>query len=224
MDELRTDFQYHHDYIENYMEEIRDITKKVNKEEIAKAIDILFEAWKNNKRVYLMGCGGSASHASHFAADLSKTTMAPGKKRFKAISLVDNTPVVSAWTNDEGWRSVFKGQIENFMEPGDVVLGISVHGGSGKGNAGEWSQNLTYAMQYVKENGGKCVGLSGFDGGAFKDLCDACVIVPKESTPLTEGFHADIQHLIIFRLKHMIANYQEQSKQFQAQQKHDVTY
>jgi D-sedoheptulose 7-phosphate isomerase len=200
---MKTDQQY----IDDYFTEVVDITKKINREEIAKAIDLLFEAWKDGKRIYLMGCGGSASTASHFAADLSKTANVPGKKRFKAISLVDNTPVVSAWTNDEGWASVFQGQIENHMEPGDIVIGFSVHGGKGKGNAGDWSQNLTKAMNYVKSNGGKCIGFAGFDGGAFRELCDACIIVPKDSTPLVEGFHGDLQHLIIFRLKELIENY-----------------
>jgi D-sedoheptulose 7-phosphate isomerase len=207
MEELQTHHEEHDDFIGHYFEHVVEIMQQIDKAEIAKAIDILFEAWKNGNHVYLMGCGGSASTASHFAGDLSKTTLHNDKKRFKAISLVDNTPVVSAWTNDEGWSSVFQGQIENFMQPGDVVLGISVHGGSGKGNAGEWSQNLTKAMQYVKDNGGKCVGITGYDGGAFKDLCDACVVVPKNSTPLVEGFHGDIQHLMIFRLKQMIESH-----------------
>ncbi|MFZ2455037.1 MAG: SIS domain-containing protein [Candidatus Altiarchaeia archaeon] len=200
---MKTDQQY----IDDYFTEVVDITKKIDRVEIEKAINILFVAWKNGNRVYLMGCGGSASTASHFAADLSKTAIVPGKKRFKAISLVDNVPVVSAWTNDEGWDSVFRGQIENHMEPGDVVIGFSVHGGFGKGNAGDWSQNLTKAMYYVRSNGGKCIGFAGFDGGAFKELCDACIIVPKDATPLVEGFHGDLQHLIIFRLKELIENY-----------------
>lgn len=197
------------EYIENYFENVRDILETIDKSEICKAIDILFDAWKNDKNVYFMGCGGSAGTASHFAADLSKTTIIKGKKRFKSHSLVDNASLVSAWTNDEGWASVFTGQIENSIRPGDVVVGLSVHGGSGQGNAGAWSQNMTSAMQFVKDNGGKCIGLAGFDGGAFKQLCDACIVVPKESTPLVEGFHSDIQHLMIFRLKEMIAGYKE---------------
>lgn len=196
-------------YIEDYFEGIKEIAGNIDNMEISKAIDILLEAWKNGNNVYFIGCGGSAGTASHFAADLSKTTIVPGKKRFKAYSLVDNTSLVTAWANDEGWGSVFKGQIENFMKPGDVVVGLSVHGGEGSGNAGRWSQNLTLCMQYAKDNGGKCIGLAGFDGGAFKELCDACIIVPKESTPLVEGFHCDIQHLIIFRLKELIEGYED---------------
>lgn len=196
-------------YIRDYLSDVKDVCDKVDIKEIEKAIDILFEAWKKGNHVFVMGCGGSAATASHFAGDLSKTTIVEGRKRFKAISLVDNTPSISAWINDEGWESVFMGQIENFMKPGDVVIGISVHGGSGKGNAGAWSQNLTKAMQYVKDSGGKCIGLAGFDGGAFKELCDSCIIVPKNSTPLVEGFHCDIQHIIIFRLKELIRLYEE---------------
>ncbi len=192
------------EYVDAYLEEVRDIAGRIDRGEIKKAIDILYDAWKLGSHVYLMGCGGSAAAASHFAADLSKTAIVPGKRRFKALSLVDNAACVTAWTNDEGWDSVFQCQIENYMQEGDVAVGISVHGGKGRANAGAWSQNITKAMQYVRDNGGRCIGIAGFDGGAFKELCDACIVVPKESTALVEGFHGDIQHMIVFRLREMI--------------------
>jgi len=62
-------------------------------------------------------------------------------------------------------------------------------------------------MSYVRLKGGKCIGFAGFDGGAFKDLCNACIVVPKDSTPLVEGFHGDLQHLIVFRLKELIEDW-----------------
>ena len=197
----------HNDYIDKYLKEVKEIADTINKNQINKAIDILFDAWKGNNNVYFAGCGGSAGTASHFAADLSKTTLCTGKKRFKSISLVDNSSLITAWINDEGWENVFVGQIENFIQQGDVIVALSVHGGKGKDNAEPWSQNLTKAMTYVKDNGGKTIGIAGFDGGAFKEIADACIIVPKDSTPLVEGFHSEIQHLIIFRLKELIANY-----------------
>jgi D-sedoheptulose 7-phosphate isomerase len=197
----------HFEYIENYLNEVKEITEKIDRGQINRSIEILFDAWKNNNLVYFIGCGGSAGTASHFAADLSKTTMCKGKKRFRALSLVDNPSLSTAWINDEGWENVFVGQIENFVQPGDVVVALSVHGGKGKGNALAWSQNLTKAIQFVKDHGGKTIGLAGFDGGAFKELADACIIVPKDSTPLVEGFHSDVQHLIIFRLKELIEKY-----------------
>ena len=198
------------DYINNYFKEMNEITETIDKNEISKAINILFEAWKNNNNIYFIGCGGSSGTASHFAADLAKTTIVPGKKRFKSLSLVDNPSLLTAWVNDSGWESVFMEQIKNFINPGDVVVALSVHGGKGKGDAGSWSQNLTLALQYVKDNNGKCIGLAGFDGGAFKEICDACIIVKKDSTPLVEGFHSDLQHLIIFRLKELISEYEDQ--------------
>ena len=193
------------EYVDAYLEDVADIAGRIDRGEIKKAIEILYEAWRRGSHVYFMGCGGSAATASHFAADLSKTAIVPGKRRFKALSLVDNAACITAWTNDEGWDSVFQGQIENFMQPGDVAVGISVHGGKGKASAGAWSRNITKAMQYAKDNGGRCIGIAGFDGGAFKELCDACIVVPKESTALVVGFHGDIQHMIVFRLREMIA-------------------
>lgn len=79
-----------------------------------------------------MGCGGSASTATHFAADLAKTTMVDDNPGFKAISLVDNIPLVSAWVNDKGWGSIFAGQLGPWLTRNDVVVGFSVHGGTNK--------------------------------------------------------------------------------------------
>jgi D-sedoheptulose 7-phosphate isomerase len=199
------------DYINIYFQEVKEIMEMMDKNEIDKAINILFEAWRNDRQIFIVGNGGSASTATHFAADLTKTAIVKGKKRFKGISLFDNVPLVSAWINDEGWENVYLGQLENFFQKGDVVIGVSVHGGSGKANAGQWSQNIPRAMQYAKDNGGKIIGLAGFDGGLFKEICDACIIVPKDSTPLVEGFHVDIQHLIVFRLRELISNYTERT-------------
>lgn len=194
------------EYVKQYLADAQKIIDKFDIAEIDKTINLLFEAWKNGNTVFFMGNGGSASNATHFTADLAKTTMIKGVKRFKAIGLNDCIPLISAWTNDEGWSSVYRGQLENLMQPGDVVIGLSVHGGSGEGNSGLWSQNLTQAIQYAKDNGAKTIGFSGFDGGAMKRICDACIVVPAESTPQVESFHSVLQHLIIFRLKEMMAN------------------
>jgi len=190
--------------IDKYFTEMNEIIGKIDRGKIDEIIEMLFEAWENGNTIYCIGNGGSASTATHFAADLSKTTMVKGKKRFKAMSLVDNIPLVSAWINDEGYENVYTGQLENWFQKGDVVIGFSVHGGSGEGNAGAWSQNLPKAMQYAKDNGGKAIGFSGFDGGAMAKLADACIVVPFESTPQVEAFHVVLHHLIIFRLKEKI--------------------
>lgn len=199
--------------IDKFLLELERVIKEINKEKIQQAIDIIFDAWRKDKRVFLIGCGGSASTATHFASDLSKTIIVPGKKRLRAMALVDNIPLVSAWTNDSGWGSVFKGQLENWLEEGDVLIGFSVHGGSGEGDAGPWSQNLVQAMNFAKEKRAKIIGFSGFKGGAMKEMSDVCMVVPINSeplgTPIVEGFHVVLHHLIIAALKQKIQEHEE---------------
>jgi len=184
------------DYIENYLAETRKITETVSIPDIEAAIDILFEAWKNGNRVFTCGNGGSASTATHFVCDLTKTVAPPGRRGLKAECLNDNVPLLLALVNDNGFDSLYVEQLETKFEKGDVLICISVHGGAGKDKAELWSQNLLKAMAYVSDNGGKTIGLSGFDGGPMKDVADTCIVVPMNSTPLVESFHLVLEHLI----------------------------
>jgi D-sedoheptulose 7-phosphate isomerase len=168
---------------------------------------LLFDAWRNDCQVFLAGNGGSASTASHFAADLAKFCSVKGKHRFKAISLVDNMSWFSALVNDIGWENVYVEQLKNLLRKGDVLTVISVHGGTGEDKAGIWSQNLLKAVKYVQDNDGKVLGLAGFDGGALKNMADVCVVVPVNSTPLVEGIHLILTHLICTKLHELIENY-----------------
>lgn len=171
-------------------------------------VKTLLDCWRKRGTIFTIGCGGSASTASHFAADLAKATITKGKPRLKAIALVDNIPLVSAWTNDSGWESVFAEQLEPWLTKKDVLVCFSVHGGRGKGDAGPWSENLVAAMKLAKERKAKIIGFSGFDGGEIKKMADFCIIIPNRSkvygTPLIEAMHAVIHHGLIFELKERI--------------------
>jgi len=193
------------EFIRIYLQELESITKRITVEDIEKVIELLYEAWKEGRQVFLAGNGGSASTATHFASDLAKFASAEGKKRFRAIALTDNAPLISALTNDLGWENVYVEQLKNLMCEGDVFVAISVHGGSGVDRAGPWSQNLLKAAKFVKDNGGKVVGLAGFDGGILKQIADACVVVSINSTPQVEGFHVVLTHLICAGLHKLIA-------------------
>jgi len=168
-------------------------------------VRILYEAWKNDNQVFTIGNGGSASTATHLACDLNKWVSDQALRKFRAFSLVDNVALVSALTNDNGWNDIFYEQLRNFFRTGDVLVAISVHGGSGSDKAGPWSQNLLKAVKYAKEKAGKVIGLSGFDGGALKTASDACVIVPANSTPHVEGMHLVITHLMCEQLKTLVS-------------------
>ncbi len=188
-----------------YLEEVAQIVEKLDTGSIDKAVGILYEAWKNDNQVFTIGNGGSASTATHLACDLNKWVSNEAARKFRAFALVDNIPLVSALTNDNGWGDVYYEQLRNFFRRRDVLVAISVHGGSGSDKAGLWSQNLLKAVKYAKDNGGKVVGLSGFDGGVLKTASDACIVVPANSTPHVEGMHLVLTHLMCEQLKDLIS-------------------
>jgi len=192
------------------VEETATVIKVLYSKKMDQAIEVLFEAWKKGQWVYIMGNGGSASSATHLAADLAKTIcQTPNDRGLRAMALVDNIPLVSALTNDWGWENIYVNQLATYYTEGGVGIGISVHGGSGKDIAGQWSQNLLKGLQYIKDRGGKTIGFSGFDGGPMKDLVDVGIVVPAESTPMVEGMHVVLNHIIVFGLKEKICQYKD---------------
>jgi D-sedoheptulose 7-phosphate isomerase len=193
-------------FVGSFLTEFADVARRISEDDVNKTIELLFEAWKQGSKIFIIGNGGSASTATHFACDLAKTTLVEGKKRFKVISLTDNVPLLTALTNDNGFASIFVEQLKNLLEKDDVLIAISVHGGSGQDKAGLWSQNLLAAIQYAKDNHARTIGMAGFDGGAFKTMTDVCIVVPANSTPYVESWHAALEHLICSSLKERIQN------------------
>jgi D-sedoheptulose 7-phosphate isomerase len=192
-----------------YLDTVQDIGRALPHEDIQRVVDILYGAWHQGRAVFTMGNGGSASTATHLACDLAKCTIVPGRRRLRVMALVDNTPLVSAWINDSGFGSIFAEQLEPWLSEGDVLIGLSVHGGSGAGEAGPWSQNLPRAVSLAKERGATVIGFSGFDGGALREMADVCLVIPIDEeplgTPLVESYHVLLHHLICTALKLRIA-------------------
>jgi len=196
------------EYIDEYFSRMNNLLREIPKDKIEEVIETLYNAWEKNAQVFIMGNGGSASTASHFACDLAKGTIVTDRKRLKVASLVDNVPLVSSWTNDSGFGSIFVEQLRPWLKENDVLIGISVHGGSGTGEVGPWSQNLVKAMNLAKERKAKIIAFSGFDGGAMKEMADICITIPIDSeplgTPLVESFHVVLEHLVCSALKQKI--------------------
>jgi D-sedoheptulose 7-phosphate isomerase len=194
---------------EQFLAEVVRTIDKIDRNELFGVINRLLRAWRDGRAVYVMGNGGSASTASHFAADLAKYTAVEGRRRFRVLALTDNVPLVSALTNDDGFGSIFVAQLEAWIEEGDVLVGFSVHGGSGSANAGPWSQNLIRAIAKARTVGAGVIGFSGHDGGAMAELADHCVTVPVATaelgTPLVEGLHVVLHHLVVHRLRCLVA-------------------
>lgn len=186
----------HDAYIDAFLNESARLLDELPREDIAAAMDAIEGVRRNGGVVYTMGNGGSASTAEHLAADLDKTANDGQGKKFRAVTLVNNTPLTTAWTNDEGWESVYQGQLEDRIAEEDALVAFSVHGGSGP-----WSGNLVKAFRYANEQDATTIGIAGFDGGAFTDVCDIPIVVPVESTPQVESLHVLIHHMMVFGLK-----------------------
>ena len=197
------------DFVDTYLRQTAEIALATSREDLGRVIDVLFEAYLRDHTIYTCGNGGSAANASHLACDIAKFTWVDGKRRFKASSLCDNAALLSALTNDVGFNRIFLEQLDGRFDPGDVLVCLSVHGGSGADRAGPWSQNLVAAADFAQKKGGKVVALVGYDGGALRTMADASVVVPRAadghtSTPHVEGFHEVFHHLICERLLQMV--------------------
>ena len=139
-----------------------------------------------------MGNGGSGSTASHFVSDLLKTAIIKHEKRFHAISLVDNVPVLLAWSNDSSYDQVFEEQLKNYLSKGDIVMAFS-----GSGN----SKNLIAGLKFAKKNGAFCIGITGKSGGKIAKFCRICLKIPSEDMLTIESQHLTLCHCIITAIR-----------------------
>jgi D-sedoheptulose 7-phosphate isomerase len=194
--------------IDEYLQAMEEVGRGLSRAEIRRAVDILYVCWRRGGVVFAAGNGGSASTATHLACDLAKATIVPGRQRLKTVSLADNIPLNSAWTNDSGFASVFAEQLEPWLTEKDVLVALSVHGGSEEGDAGPWSQNLPRAVALARQRGAQVIGLSGFGGGALARSADVCIVVPIDTeplgTPLVESWHVAVHHLLCVALRERI--------------------
>jgi len=189
--------------IDSFLEGIKTMCDKIPREAVESAVDILFEAWRNGNRVFVIGNGGSASTATHLACDLAKN-VAANEAGVRAMSLNDNIPLVSALTNDNGFEDIYTEQLKTWIEKNDVLITISVHGGAGKDTAGAWSQNLVKAIGLAKSRGAKTIGITGFDGGLMRELVDVWINTPSNSTFQVEPLHVVVHHLVCECLRQRI--------------------
>jgi D-sedoheptulose 7-phosphate isomerase len=173
--------------IDGYFQEMQDILAEVCRDSVRMNISCLYRAWEQRKQIFVLGNGGSASTASHVANDLSKATIVAGMPRMRVISLSDNLSLITAWANDTSYDNVFKEQLENLIEPGDAVIGISASGNS---------PNVLRAMEFARQKGAVTIAWTGLSGGRLKDMVDCCVHAPTEDVGMIESVHLVIDHLV----------------------------
>lgn len=154
--------------------------------------DALWSAYREGKTVYVFGNGGSAALASHCACDLGKGTVINGNRRFRVLALTDNVALMTALANDISYDGIFAEQLTPLVEKGDIALAIS-----GSGN----SPNVLKALHVAREAGALTIGLTGFQGGKMKFLCDLCVIIPSDNMQVIEDLHVSVNHSVFTSLR-----------------------
>lgn len=179
-------------YFQDYPELLENLPYKT----IDAVVDILWEAYQQDHALFVFGNGGSAALASHSACDLGKGTVVNGNRRFRVFSLTDNIALITAWANDQNYADIFAEQLRGLVRADDVVLAIS-----GSGN----SENVLSGLQVARDAGARTIGLTGFQGGRMKFLCDLCVVVPANNMQLIEDFHVSVTHSIFTNLRCRIA-------------------
>jgi len=183
----------------DYLVQLKRAIDSADLSDFDNIISALLKAYKDNSQIFIMGNGGSASLASHFACDLSKGTLQnvhdDNEKRFRVISLTDNIALMTAYSNDLGYEHVFSQQLKNLVNEGDVVIGISASGNS---------KNVINAISLAKKSKAVSIGLLGFDGGKLKEIVDLKLWVNKDNYGIVEDVHSSLQHMICFAVKERV--------------------
>ena len=183
------------DHIQDYLSTLQLTMEQLPRQSIADVVEVLQEARKKGSQVFIMGNGGSASTASHFACDLAKNTRCEGWPHFRVIGLTDNMAMFSALANDEGYENVFSEQLAGLMRPGDIVIAISASGNS---------KNVINAAETALRDGATVIGFTGFDGGRLGQLANINIHVQSHIIEHVEDIHLVLEHLIVKTIKEQI--------------------
>ncbi len=187
--------------ITDFLNETTRLIGELDRGAIDTARQILVDCYRHGGRVFTLGNGGSASTAQHFACDLAKYVIPEGARPFDARCLTDNIALYTAWANDAARDDVFVNLLRGLLTANDVVIAISVHGGSG------FSADLVRAVRFANSVGATTISLVGFDGGFLHRESTCSILVPIDSTPQTEAIHLVIEHLLMYLLKEDLAAY-----------------
>ena len=180
----------------DYVPELIKVLQKLPNQAINAIVLQLIAAYERGSSVYLFGNGGSAALASHAACDLGKGTSVNSNRRFRVLSLTDNIPLITAWANDARYEDIFAEQLRNFMVPEDISFAISASGNS---------PNVLNALAISRDLGGRNIGLTGFQGGKMKSLCDLCLVVPCDNMQHIEDSHLAVSHAVFTAIRNYIS-------------------
>lgn len=200
--------------LQGYRDREIEVLRKLDLGAVDAVMNVLEDARRSGRRIFICGNGGSAATASHYAGDFNKgvnlgllgvdgagTDEKPVADRMKEAGiplynfecLSDNIPTLMAVSNDESYAEAFRYPLAVKMRPGDVLIGIS-----GSGN----SANVVNAMKYASENGGTTIAIVGYSGGRMKELADYSIHVKIDDMQIAEDVHMILDHMMMWVLSH----------------------
>jgi len=180
--------------VKSFLERVGQEMQRIDPAQVKAMADAMYDCYQKNRFIFVIGNGGSGSNASHFCEDIGKGTLRredfdnDRQKRFRILSLTDNTPYILAWGNDEGFDRVFVEQLKNLAGPGDLLIAIS-----GSGN----SPNILRAVEWANAHQMKTFGCTGFSGGKLRTLAQQGLHVPLDDMGIVESIHLTAFHWIV---------------------------
>lgn len=178
------------DHILSYLDELKATLDTLDLEAVRQTRNLIAQARRQGRQIFLCGNGGSATTASHMANDLGKAGLGlSSAERFRVIALTDNVAWITALINDVGYWSVYAEQLCNLGQPGDVLLAISPSGDS---------PNVLRAVAEARKRGMKTVGWCGNGGGKLCEAVDLPVVVGSQHRGRVEDVNMIIMHLICY--------------------------
>jgi D-sedoheptulose 7-phosphate isomerase len=186
-----------------FLERVAQELLRIDPAEVKALADAMYACYQRGRFIFVIGNGGSGSNASHFCEDVGKGTLRrrdfddDTKKRFRILSLTDNTPYILAWGNDEGFERVFVEQLKNLAGPGDLLIAIS-----GSGN----SPNVLRAVEWANRRGLATFGCTGFGGGTLRTLAQKNLHVPLDDMGIVESIHLTAFHWVVDDLHRRLAS------------------
>ena len=179
-------------YAQMYGARLSEVLESLDGKALTRAMETFEAARANRKAIYILGNGGSAALASHLVNDLVAGAYLEGRPAFRAFALSDNISTITALANDCGYENIFLHHLKVHLEPGDVVLAMSVSGNS---------PSILRALTYARSHGAVTIGMCGFTGGKMAALCD--ILIHAETTPDEYGPVEDVFGI----LGHMLSGY-----------------
>lgn len=177
-------------FAKDYKQQLLAALETVDLDRVEALIDVFRRARDEDRQIFVFGNGGSAATANHFACDMVKGASYGERQRFRIMSLAEQVPTMTAYSNDVGYESVFVEPLKNFARPGDIVMAIS-----GSGN----SENVIRAINYANSIGCYTVGLSGISGGRLRPSVDLSVHVADDHMGRVEDAHFFVCHMVCYQ-------------------------